>query len=308
MILITLGEISGIGPEIVLKSIKRFPPGKVKIIGNKYVLEKAVRKLKMSFDYKSYLLDIIDKCDFEFGKPDKKTGRFALEGLKLAVALVKKGEAKGIVTAPISKENIWRAGFRFPGQTEFLAREFGVKNYCLLGYHKDIKVAFLTLHTLLRRVPFLITTNLVIEKGLLLYDFLFRFEGVKSPKIGLFSLNPHGEEFSLGEETRMREGIKKLNDLGIKVAGPLPADSFIWFYKEYDAFISPYHDQGMIIVKSLSKGKGVNMTLGLPFIRTSPLHGTAFDIAGKGIACAGGMEEAIRVCLKKTLTISGKNL
>ncbi len=304
MIVITLGEITGIGPEVVLKAIKKFSPDKVKIIGNRYVLEKIYRKLKISFDYSPYLLEVVDKCDFSFGKPDEKTARFALESLKLAVDLVKRGEAEGMVTAPICKENIWNAGFKFPGQTEFLAREFNIKNYSLLAYDKDIKITFLTLHTPMRRVSSFINADAVIEKGLLFYDFLSRFEGVKSPRIGVFSLNPHSDEFSLGEEARMKEGIKKLNALKIRIEGPLPADSFLWFYKKYNGFISPYHDQGMIIAKTISKGKGINTTLGLPFIRTSPLHGTAFDIAGKGIASSKGIEEAIRLCLKWSTALS----
>ncbi|MEO0102257.1 MAG: 4-hydroxythreonine-4-phosphate dehydrogenase PdxA [candidate division WOR-3 bacterium] len=298
MIVITLGEITGIGPEIVLKAIGKFSPEKVKIIGSKSVLAETKSKLKLQINFQPYLLDLLEKIDFEFGKPDRKTGRFAFEGLRIAVSMVKKGEAKGVVTAPISKENIYQAGFRYPGQTEFFAQEFRVKNYCLLAYHKEIKVAFLTLHCPLKKVPALINSHLVMEKGLLLYDFLSRFEGIKRPKIGLFSLNPHGREFSSGEEEEMEKGIRRLRDLGIDISGLMPADSFFWYYKKYDGFISPYHDQGMIMVKTLGRGKGVNITLGLPFIRTAPLHGTAFDIAGKGKADSKSIEEAIRLGLK----------
>lgn len=298
MIVITLGEITGIGPEVVLKAIGKFPPEKVKIIGAQSVLDETKSGLKLPINFQPYLLDFLEKIDFAFGKPDRKTGRFAFESLKIAVSMVKKGEARGIVTAPISKENIYQAGFRYPGQTEFLAKEFRVKNYCLLAYHKEIKVVFLTLHQPLKKVPSLINSHSVIEKGLLLYDFLVRFEGIKRPKIGLFSLNPHGKEFSLGEEEEMEKGIRKLRGLGIDISGLMPADSFLWYYQKYDGFISPYHDQGMVMVKALSRGKGINTTLGLPFIRTSPLHGTAFDIAGKGKADSKGMEEAIRLGLK----------
>ncbi|MEO0101954.1 MAG: 4-hydroxythreonine-4-phosphate dehydrogenase PdxA [candidate division WOR-3 bacterium] len=298
VVVVTLGEITGIGPEVVLKAIAKFPPQEVKIIGARVLLTKLREKLKIAIDFEPYLLDFLPGIDFTFGKPDRKTAQFAWEGLKVGVSLIKKGEAKGIVTAPISKSNLYRIGFPYPGQTEFFAQEFGVRNYCFLAYHKKIKVAFLTLHCPLKEVPSWIKTRSVVEKGLLLYDFLHRLEGIESPRIGLFSLNPHGGEFSRGEEKEMAKGIKRLKDLGIDIVGTLPADSFLFYYKRYDGFISPYHDQGMIMVKTIGKGKGINTTLGLPFIRTSPLHGTAFDIAGKGVADSRGMEEAIRLCRK----------
>ncbi len=300
MIVVTLGEITGIGPEIVLKTIGLFSPERVKVIGNQAVLEKTRQLLSLKFNFEPYLLDFLEEVDFEFARPTRKTGKFALAGLKFAVEMLKRGEAKGVVTAPISKENIYQVGFNFPGQTEFFAREFRVKNYCLLAYCRKIKIAFLTLHTPLKKVPSFITTCSFVEKALLLYDFLTRIEGIDSPRIGLFSLNPHGREFSLGEEEKLDEGIRRLKRLGINIFGPLSADAFPFFYQRYDGFISPYHDQGMIIVKSLAFGRGINTTLGLPFVRTSPLHGTAFDIAGKGTADARGMKEAIRLALKWT--------
>jgi 4-hydroxythreonine-4-phosphate dehydrogenase len=298
MVLVTLGEITGIGPEIVLKAIRKFPPDEVKIIGSKAVLEKQrerMRTIWRDFDYHPYLLDLLPGVDFTFSEPTEKTARFAYESLKIACSLIKEGRAQGIVTAPISKRNMRSIGFNFPGQTEFFAREFGVKNYAFLAYAKEIKVAFLTLHLTLKKVASVLRKDLIIEKGLLLYDFLIRFEGVRRPKIGVFAFNPHGEEFSLGEEERMKEGINRLRCLGIEVSEPIGVDSFPLLRERYDGFLSPYHDQGILVVKA-SATAPINTTLGLPFIRTSPLHGTAFDIAGKGVADFRGMEEAIRLC------------
>lgn len=297
MLLITLGEISGIGPEIVLKAIRYFSPNKIKIIGSKGVLEKTRKKLKLKIDYEPYLLELLKDIDFQFGKPTKKTAYYALNSLEIAVSLIKKKEFFGLITAPISKENLKRIGFKYPGHTEFLAKSFNVKNYSLLAYTKYFKVAFVTLHLPLAKVKKELTAEKIYNTAFLLYQFLYKIEKIKKPKILFFSFNPHLFEFSLGEEELIKRAIKKLSKFpgyyDIK-----PADSLIYLLGNYDGYIALYHDQGMIPAKLLSEGKGVNITLGLPFIRTSPLHGVGLDIAGKNLADEKSMIMAIKLALK----------
>lgn len=297
MLLITLGEISGIGPEIVLKGIRYFSPNKIKIIGSKGVLEKTKRNLKIKVDYEPYLLELLKDIDFQFGKPTKETAYYAFNSLEIACSLIKEKKFFGVITAPISKENLRNIGFKYPGHTEFFAKSFDIKNYSLLAYTKYFKVVFVTLHLPLAKVKKELTSKKIYNTAFLLYQFLSKIENIKKPKILFFSFNPHLFEFSLGEEGLIEKAIKRLNKFpgyyDIK-----PADSLPYLLGNYDGYIALYHDQGMIPAKLLSEGKGVNITLGLPFIRTSPLHGVGLDIAGKNIADEKSMITAIRFALK----------
>lgn len=297
MLLITLGEVSGIGPEIVLKAIKYFPPDKIKIIGSKDVLEKTKRKLKIDINYKPYLLDLLDDIDFQFGVPTKATANYALKSLEIAISLIKEKKVYGIITSPFSKKNLSEIGFSYPGHTEFLAKSFDIKNYSLLAYTKNFKVAFVTLHLPLFKVRKELTSFKIFNTAILLYNFLSKIENIKKPKILFFSFNPHLDEFSLGEEELIREAIKKLNEYP-GYYEIRPADALPYLLGDYDGYIALYHDQGMIPAKLLSKNKGINITLGLPFIRTSPLHGTGLDIAGKNIANEKSIIKAIKIALK----------
>jgi 4-hydroxy-L-threonine phosphate dehydrogenase PdxA len=226
-------------------------------------------------------------------------------------------------------------GFPFPGQTEYFAAEFGVKKYGMLAWSEQLKIILVTIHQPLKDVPKLITAENVLEKIILLNNYLKHYEKKRKPKIGVLALNPHAFEFTCGAEESIWKAIKSARKLGISVDGPIPADSAFLLpspfslLPKYDAFVAMYHDQGMLPVKLLSQGSGacpapfykkdsskcnltgktqasfknwcgVNMTLGLPFIRTSPLHGVAFDIAGKNIADPSSMISAINLCLKLT--------
>ncbi|MCS7250725.1 MAG: 4-hydroxythreonine-4-phosphate dehydrogenase PdxA [candidate division WOR-3 bacterium] len=297
MLLITLGEISGIGPEIVLKAIRYFSPKNIKIIGSKGVLEKTIKKLKIKIDYEPYLLELLKDIDFQFGKPTKDTAYYALNSLEIAVSLIKEKKYFGVITAPICKENLRKVGFKYPGHTEFFAQSFNIKKYSLLAYTKYFKVAFVTLHLPLANVKKELNAKKIYDTAFLLYQFLSKIENIRNPRILFFSFNPHLFEFSLGEEELIKRAIKEL----AKFPGYYdikPADALPYLLGNYDGYVALYHDQGMIPAKLLSEGKGVNITLGLPFIRTSPLHGVGLDIAGKNQADEKSMIRAIELALK----------
>ncbi|MCX7785978.1 MAG: 4-hydroxythreonine-4-phosphate dehydrogenase PdxA [candidate division WOR-3 bacterium] len=311
MIGITIGDPSGIGPEIVLKAIstKSLPKDKLIIIGNRKLLENLPKKILHNAKnilpslIECKVIDAFENFSYEFGKPQKKCGIASLLQLNLAIHLLKVGEIKGIVTAPVSKTALSLAGFLFPGQTEYFAREFGVDKHGMLAWSKELKIILVTIHHPLKDVPKLITKENVLEKIILLNNYLNHYEKIKSPKIGVFSLNPHAFEFTCGAEYSIVKAIKQAQKQGIKVYGPIPADSIFADRCKRTAingYVAMYHDQGMLPVKLLSQGTGVNVTLGLPFIRSSPLHGVAFDIAGQGIANPRAMYNAITLCLNLT--------
>ena len=316
MIGVTIGDPSGIGPEIVLKALSasslRAKRGNLLLIGNRKLLENLRQKfVGQGFSLAKYIvIDAFEDFKYQFGKAQKQCGISSALQLHLASHLLKVGKIKGIVTAPVSKTALAMAGFPFPGQTEYFATEFGVKKYGMLAWSKDLKIILVTIHKPLKDVSKLITEQNVLEKIKLLNDYLKRFEKKRKPKIGVLALNPHAFEFSCGAEDKILKAIKQARKLGISAEGPIPADSALLFAfrsslsPRFDAYVSMYHDQGMLPVKLLAKGAGTNMTLGLPFIRTSPLHGVAFDIAGNSIANPNAMYNAIMLCQKLSKTIS----
>jgi 4-hydroxy-L-threonine phosphate dehydrogenase PdxA len=333
MIGITLGDPAGIGPEITLKALTAFqnPHSAIRIIGSLAILENLSRKLKLKLDLEPLVFDVIPSFKYQFGKTDKRCGISALKALDIAVELLKAGKINGIVTAPICKDSLRLAGFKYPGHTEFLADTFKVKKYAMLAYSPNLKIAFVTIHKPLREVAKEITPKKVLEKILLLNDFLAKEKvaagfslrdktrrnlkvattsGLKirnsklEIRIAVLAFNPHSFEFSAGEEEKIAKAINKARRLGIKVLGPFPADTINELIGKYDGLVAMYHDQGMIPVKLLARDQGVNITLGLPYPRTSPLHGCAFDIAGQGIANPASMQTAIELCLKLTPNLS----
>ena len=338
MIGITIGDVSGIGPEIVFKALAQIknPERCITIIGPRKILEDINHKIGTRFSQDLSLISRVSpapiyashkrinhttKIDknlvenrggvnlvesggsfsYKFGKPQKQCGIASFLQLHLASHLLKTGKIKGIVTAPVSKTALAMAGFPYAGQTEYFATEFGVKKYGMLAWSKDLKIILVTIHKPLKDVPKLITEQNVLEKIKLLNDYLICFEKKRKPKIGVLALNPHAFEFSCGAEDKILKAVKQARKLGISAQGPIPADSaFSNLGIAFDAYVAMYHDQGMLPVKLLAKGTGTNMTLGLPFIRTAPLHGVAFDIAGKGIANPNAMLNAIQLCQKLT--------
>jgi 4-hydroxythreonine-4-phosphate dehydrogenase len=293
---ITLGDPAGIGPEITIKALKKIKNRNLLLIGSRQVLTQESERLAIQF--KSLpILDTGPVGRYHYGQVQKNCGRAALSALDLGVNLLRENGIAALITAPVSKAALRLAGFKFPGQTEFLAARLGARRYAMLAWSPRFKVIFVTIHLPLARVAEEITTNGVLEKIGLLNQFLNQ-EGKAHPAIGVFALNPHADEFSLGEETIIRRAVSRAKQQGINVTGPLPADSVFAHLDNFDGFVAMYHDQAMIPAKLLAKGAGVNVTLGLGKIRTSPLHGVAFDIAGTGNARPDSMIAAIRLAQK----------
>jgi 4-hydroxythreonine-4-phosphate dehydrogenase len=300
---ITVGDPAGIGPEVILRSLDRLPRLKVRIIGPLAVFERAQRQLKTRVD-----LSLVDDAlqspgRFDYGKVQRNCGTTALLALELGTHLLKNDEISALVTAPVSKEALRLAGFTFPGQTEFLASRLGAHRTAMLAWTPRFKAVFVTIHLPLAHASRHITPDAVLEKIRLLDEFLRReASGVKRPPIGVLAFNPHAREFTLGEEDWIAEAVASARKTGIDAYGPIPADAALASgagpTPRYAAFVAMYHDQAMIPAKLLGRDAGVNATLGLGRIRTSPLHGTAFDIAGKGIARPGSMLAAIRLALR----------
>jgi 4-hydroxythreonine-4-phosphate dehydrogenase len=290
---ITIGDPAGIGPEITLKALKGINCRDILIIGSRQVLKREAEKAGLNIEGIP-LVDTGSLGKYEYGEVQKKCGAQALSALELGVDLLKNGKVAALVTAPVSKEALRLAGFQYPGQTEFLARKLRSRRYAMLAWSPFFKVIFVTIHLPIAKVPGQITAQAVLEKILLLNEFL-QLEGKSQPKIGVLALNPHGEEFSLGEERQIRQALGEAQQRLVNAIGPLPADSVFARRSDFDGFVAMYHDQAMIPAKLLARGVGVNVTLGLGKIRTSPLHGVAFDIAGKGMANPSSMVAAIRL-------------
>ena len=278
---ITLGDCAGIGPEIVDLALK-----------SGHVPDSA--------DY----IVIGRQPDCKPGGPTIETARAAAAALEEAVTRARRGELHAIVTAPVHKARMYEAGFKFPGQTEFFAERCGVKNFAMCLTGGKITVALVTTHISLSEVPRALKQNEIVRVGLLLADFLRR-RGTKSPRIAVAGLNPHaGESGRIGREeiqiiapavAELKSAIS--NQQSAIFSGPHSPDTL--FHRavegEFDAVLCMYHDQGLIPLKLHAFHNGVNVTLGLPFPRTSPDHGTAFEIAGKKIARPDSMIAAINL-------------
>lgn len=276
-ILITLGDPAGVGPEVIDRALAsgEIPAGfEIEILG--------------------------DRSAGTPGKPDSVSAAAALAALDEAVRQLKDGRADAVVTGPVSKEGLQALGFPFPGQTEYFADAFGVGEYGMLLTGATLTVGLATIHEPLARVPQLLSRERIVRIGLLTADFLKR-RGISSPRIAVAGLNPHaGENGAFGdEESRViLPAIQKLNASGTAVfTGPAVPDAIFRDAArgDFDAVLAMYHDQGLIPLKLLDFESAVNVTLGLPKPRTSPDHGTAFSIAGKGLANPSSMIAAIRL-------------
>ena len=277
---ITLGDCAGIGPEIVDAALKsdRLPDAAEYVVIGTYP-------------------------DCSLGKPTLETARAAAAALEEAITLARRGTLAAVVTGPVHKARMYEAGFKFPGQTEFFAERCGVKNFAMLLTGGKITVALVTAHLPLRKVPSALKQSEIVRVGLLLVDFLHR-RSRKTPRIAVAGLNPHaGESGKLGREEIeiIAPAVEQLNhDSRSVFTGPVSPDTL--FHRlaegEWDAALCMYHDQGLIPLKLHAFHTGVNVTLGLPFPRTSPDHGTAFDVAGKGIARPNSMIAAITVAVE----------
>jgi 4-hydroxythreonine-4-phosphate dehydrogenase len=270
---VTLGDLRGIGPEVVAKALKRPLDADVRLIGGR---EKG-----------------------EGGRvPEEEAGRIAAEAIQEAARLALAGEVDAIVTGPVHKQALHLAGFRYPGVTEFLSHLAGDVPVAMMLATGTLRVVLVTTHLPLRDVPRALTTERVVEAGRITTRALGQWWGIASPRLAVCALNPHAGEGGLfGDEDRT---VLEPAARALGAAGPVPADTvFVRALKgEFDAVLTPYHDVGMTAVKVAGFGTGVNVTLGLPFPRTAPDHGTAFDIAGRGVADAGSMRAALELAVR----------
>lgn len=300
MIGVTIGDPSGVGPEITLKAAASLADIRLRIIGNRQILERIRERLGFKLDLAALVRDTGEDFRFAFGRPQKKCGAAALAYIEQGLSMIRHREARALVTAPICKEAFWQAGVKFPGHTELLAARARVRDFCMAAVGPDFCIAFVTTHQSLESVSRSLNPAIIFSRIRLLNGYLRRFRRTGAPRIAVLAFNPHGDEFSRGEEEKVAQAVRRAGRNRINVRGPFPADSLGQLFRDYDGIVAMYHDQGMIPAKLLSRGQGVNVTLGLPFVRTSPLHGVAFDIAGKGIASSSSMEAAIRLAHQLT--------
>ncbi|WP_029521795.1 4-hydroxythreonine-4-phosphate dehydrogenase PdxA [Persephonella sp. KM09-Lau-8] len=311
-IAISLGDPAGISPEILVKGSKKLPEASYIIYGSQKAIEKAKEITGQSFGYSLisspeeanskdfFLINIYDK-DFQPGKPNIESGKAAVLFLENAVKDTLRKKVDALVTLPISKQYIMEAGFKFAGHTDYLAHVSGVKNYIMMLMCDELKVALATTHIPLKDVPKAIKKENLISKIKLLDKELKNKFRINSPKIAVLGLNPHaGDGGNIGTEEIeiIQLAIDTLRKEGFNVTGVLSADTAFNRRDEFDAYFAMYHDQGLIPLKLLCFKKAINITLGLPFIRTSPDHGTGFDIAGKNIADPSSFVEAVKLAYK----------
>lgn len=310
---ISIGDPNGIGIEVILKIFERreifdfFTPV---LYGNMKLISFQKRHLNLKTSLNPYReggklspnqVNVVDvwntPFNSSFGESTKEGGEHALKSLVAATKALKVGKVDVLVTAPIDKHNIQSDTFKFPGHTDYLAKELGGKSLMFM-ITDELKVGLLTDHVPVSEVAQLITPERIEEKVALMMQSLREDFGIAKPKIGVLGVNPHtGDQGIIGKEDDevLRPTLKKLYDKGHIVLGPYAADSFFGAqtHAQFDAVLAIYHDQGLIPFKTLSFGQGVNYTAGLTKVRTSPDHGTAFEIAGKGEAHIDSFKEAL---------------
>jgi 4-hydroxythreonine-4-phosphate dehydrogenase len=322
---LTLGEPAGIGPDITLAAWQRraelgLPPfylladpdfiaGRARLLGLKVPLRVlAPEDVAHAFASSLPVVSLAERVTATPGRPDASSAPAALASIRRAVADVFAGRAQAMVTNPVAKAVLYRTGFAEPGHTEFLARL--AQEHTRRAWHPvmmlwsdELAVVPVTIHLPVRDVPGQLTTGLIVETGRIVARDLHDRFGIARPRLALAGLNPHaGEEGALGEEDRsvVAPAVAQLRAEGIDARGPLPADTMFHAAarRTYDAALAMYHDQALIPIKTLAFDTAVNVTLGLPFVRTSPDHGTAFDIAGTGRADPASLIAALKLAAR----------
>ncbi len=316
---ITHGDINGISYEIILKSLNDnrifdfFTPV---IYGSPKVAAyyKKVMRINPNFNHIQTIekanpkaINIINcisnKVRVEVGKSTEMAGQASLNALKYAVLDLKNKNLDILITAPINKNNIKIEDFKFTGHTGFLANEFEVEEVAMLMIHQNLRIGVLTEHIPISEVAQSITVEKIMSKLRLINSSLKKDFGINKPVIAVLSLNPHaGDKGLIGKEDQeiIIPAIKQAKEEGIMAVGPYPADGFFGSnaYADFDATLAMYHDQGLIPFKTITQNKGVNFTAGLPFIRTSPAHGTAYDMAGQNKANHESFQQAMFLALE----------
>jgi 4-hydroxythreonine-4-phosphate dehydrogenase len=322
---ITMGDPVGIGPEIIVKALCMEEPFKACrpiVFGDRAVLEKTIDLLSLPAEVQvleripegGYLprrillfpVTELEVGSLRFARPDRACGMAMVKYVQHAVEQVMAGKADAITTCPFNKRAVHEAGFSFSGHTELLAHLTKVPSTAMMFVGSRWRIVLVTTHLPLKEVPKRITKSRILTTLRLTNESLKRYFGITHPKIALLGLNPHcGEEGLLGEEetTEIIPALMEARLQGVKVEGPFPADSFFDLSGKrppFDAVISMYHDQGLIPIKTFNLKEAVNLTLGLPFIRTSVAHGTAYDIAGKGMADPTNLVQALLLASRLT--------
>lgn len=322
-LIVTMGDPAGVGPEIIAKAwpVLATPPGPLApvtpfaVIGDADVLAAQgvpVEQIFSPSDARNVFGRAIPVLHHPApakvtpGQPDPRNAPAVADWIERAVDLVISGEGGGVVTAPIAKAPMYASGFRFPGHTEFIAELTadmpftGTRGPVMMLTAKDLRACLVTIHVAIDQLPELVTADRVMRVARVVHESMKRDFGIAAPRLAMAALNPHaGEGGSIGlqEIEVLRPAAAALRAEGLNITDPLPADTL--FHDEararYDATVCLYHDQALIPVKTLDFWGGVNATLGLPIVRTSPDHGTGFDIAGKGVARADSFIAAVRL-------------
>ncbi len=316
-LVLTLGEPAGVGPEIVAAAWRALSSESLPfaVIGDAGLLRRQGAPVAEVFspgeaaDAFARALPVIHRplpAPVETGRPDPANAAAVADGIEEAVSLCLSGEASGLVTAPIAKAPMYASGFRFPGHTEFIAELTadapwpGVRGPVMMLTARDLRACLVTIHVALDQVAELLTAERVIRTARVVHDSLKRDFAIARPRLAMAALNPHGGEggaLGLQEIEILIPAAEQLRGEGIDITDPKPADTLFHDAARatYDAAICMYHDQALIPVKTLDFWGGVNVSLGLPIIRTSPDHGTGFDIAGTGVARPDSLIAAIRL-------------
>jgi 4-hydroxythreonine-4-phosphate dehydrogenase len=314
---ISIGDLNGIGSEVILKT---FEDARMLELCTPVIFAnvKILSFVKKSFESASMIhgIDRLDQIvlgkinvlnvwqegvEINFGVNDEKIGKYAIKSFVAATKALKEGLVDVLVTAPINKYNIQSEDFKFPGHTDYLDQELE-GNALMMMVQDNLRVGLLTDHIPLNEVASHLTEDVILKKIETVKQSLIQDFSINKPKIAVLGLNPHcGDGGIIGKEDDaiLKPALKKISEKGTLVFGPFAADGFFGSnqYEKYDAIVATYHDQGLIPFKTLSFGNGVNYTAGLSKIRTSPDHGTAYDIAGKGIADYNSFKEAIYLAI-----------
>ncbi|MCX6152891.1 MAG: 4-hydroxythreonine-4-phosphate dehydrogenase PdxA [Candidatus Kapabacteria bacterium] len=328
----SVGDTNGIGLEIFIKSIQsqsqKYSNISFTLCTNISTLSEYLAKTStgawiegnnLKIDNKIiHLIPCKNYSNIQFGEISESSGRHSVESFNLALEAVINRNYDALLTLPITKKSTYLAGFNFPGHTEAISAKCGSGSHLMILFSKNLRIALVTIHIAISDIKSFFNRNILMTAAVLFHESLQNDFGIKSPKIAVLGLNPHaGESGSMGKEEIeiIIPSILELKNGGIDVSGPFPADGFFGFsdYKKYDGILAMYHDQGLIPLKLLAKGAGVNFTAGLPIVRTSPDHGSALSIAGKNIAdpksTAEAIDEAIRIInnrrIKKNALLSG---
>lgn len=318
---ITIGDLNGIGLEVILKTFQNeqllnnctpviYGSSKVvsyhkNIVGIEFAFN-AIRSVDQATDDRVNVVNCWqDNVNISLGKATEHSGKYAYQSLEWAVKDLQAGLLDALVTAPINKEAMQMANFPFPGHTEYLTQALGARESVMMLVHDELRVALATNHLPLRAVPAKITRELLLQKINLLHESLCMDFGIDRPTIAVLGLNPHagdGGLLGMEEEQQIRPAVIEAKKGGKLVMGPFPADGFFGSgqYRKYDAILAMYHDQGLAPFKALSFGNGVNYTAGLSAVRTSPDHGTAYDLAGKNGADPTSFRNALFVAIDIT--------